>query len=110
MIQQARNRERVIIADRAYGAVNDWPEVLGEPIRLLAAILRDTPRLDGAACVDHDPEMWFADSKDHATIVAAKAICAGCPALAGCRDYARGNKRQQGILAGRRRREFDEAA
>lgn len=100
MIQQARNRERIIRADRAYGAVNDWPETLGEPIKLLATILRDTPRLDGAACVDEDPELFFPDSRDYAAQTKAARICNGCPVRDTCSTWATETNQRQGVWGG----------
>lgn len=39
-----------------------------------------------AACRDEDPELFFAWDEDD--IDAAKAICAGCPVIRPCLDYA----------------------
>ncbi len=33
----------IIRTDRAYGAVNDWPEMRGDEVKLLTAILRGVP-------------------------------------------------------------------
>ena len=50
-----------------------------------------------AACIGHDPEMFFADDKQ--TIAAAKAICAGCPARLLCHEDAETN-RDYGVRGG----------
>jgi WhiB family redox-sensing transcriptional regulator len=42
--------------------------------------------VEGAACRDADPELFFAGSGSAYT--EARAICAGCPVVAECRDYA----------------------
>lgn len=94
---------RIIKTDRAYGAVNDYPEALGDPVGLIAAILRGTPRLAGAACVGQDPSLWFPDSKDHAGITAAARICAGCPARVDCNTYAVRAGEPHGIWGGHER-------
>jgi hypothetical protein len=48
---------------------------------------------DRAACVEADPETFFPNgdngsAKNFVLIREAKAICATCPALPRCRDYA----------------------
>lgn len=78
----------IIRTDRAYGAVNDWPEMRGDEVKLLTAILRGVPRMDGAACVGEDPDLWFADKSDSRSRAKAQQICSGCPAKAGCESYA----------------------
>ena len=39
-----------------------------------------------AACRGADPELWFPDRGDHATITAALAVCAECPVRPECLD------------------------
>ena len=42
--------------------------------------------VDDAACSKEDPEMFFPERNSFAR--EAKAVCAGCPVLAQCADYA----------------------
>jgi WhiB family redox-sensing transcriptional regulator len=42
--------------------------------------------VDAAACADADPELFFPERNSYAR--EAKAICAECPVLEACRDYA----------------------
>lgn len=42
---------------------------------------------DRAACVGHDPELWFADT-DPAATHAAIAVCRTCPVMRQCRAHA----------------------
>ena len=46
----------------------------------------DRPATDysRAACLDHDPELWFPAPKDDDTRKVAKRICKGCPIRRGC--------------------------
>lgn len=92
----------IIRADRAYGAINGYPEVAGDPIGLIANILRDNPRLDNAACLDHDPDLWFADPSDKTARAQAERICAGCPARTACKDFADASGQEWGIWGGER--------
>lgn len=55
---------------------------------------------DQAACRDHDPEMWFADTtSEHDQIATgrAKRVCATCPSRKPCGDHALS---QPGAIAG----------
>lgn len=60
----------------------------------------DLPVLEGAACVGHDPELWF--RREHAD--EAAAICAGCPARAECDAYADAAPIKYGMWGGNARR------
>ena len=42
--------------------------------------------VDSAACSDADPELFFPERNSYAR--EAKAVCAGCPVVDACRDYA----------------------
>ena len=44
------------------------------------------PATPGALCTQADPEAWFPEKGGNNR--RAKAICAGCPVLAECREYA----------------------
>lgn len=37
-----------------------------------------------AACIGHDPELWFPGPGDSSRLEQARAICAGCPVRAEC--------------------------
>ncbi|HWL41813.1 MAG TPA: WhiB family transcriptional regulator [Ilumatobacter sp.] len=51
-----------------------------------------------AACRGTDPALFYAD--DHATIAAAKAVCAHCPVRAQCRDHAIAAGEELGVWGG----------
>ena len=72
-------------------------------LELLIEVLRDTPRLRGAACVDHRETFDAAADADPVAIEAAQAICASCPALDRCRawpDTVPPGQRAPGVTAG----------
>lgn len=82
--------------------------------------VREQRWMEQAACVGHDPELWFpSDGKgrppgngerpETERIKKAKAICAGCPVRNECLTFALENKEDHGIWAGvgrERRREL----
>jgi WhiB family redox-sensing transcriptional regulator len=81
-------------------------------VDLLAAILRDTPRLQGARCRTH-PEVFDAthpigrgacSTRHHVDArAAAVAVCQRCPALPACRAWLESlpaSQRPSGIVAG----------
>ncbi|WP_206615155.1 WhiB family transcriptional regulator [Rhodococcus spongiicola] len=56
-----------------------------------------------AACredLGHDPDWWFPNRDDQATINRAVSICHTCPVLAECRAFARSSGQEYGIWAG----------
>ena len=56
-----------------------------------------------AACRGTDPELFFPigrDDVDRPEIDAAKEICAGCPVLDDCLDYALATHQPDGIWGG----------
>ena len=68
----------------------------------------DTPRAehwsDTAACqlpenADHR-DVFFASTRDHVSIAAAKTICGGCPVLQECGEYALMHRIQHGVWGG----------
>ncbi|NKT86548.1 hypothetical protein GS836_23935 [Rhodococcus hoagii] len=72
----------------------------GDEVKLLTAILRGVPRLDGAACVGHpNPDLWFADTNDFPSRLEASRICAGCPVKAACESFAESSNQQHGSWA-----------
>ncbi|RDI13486.1 transcription factor WhiB [Rhodococcus sp. AG1013] len=54
---------------------------------------------DRAACLDHDPELWFADSRRPLDRERAKQICLSCPVIAQCGQWATESGQQHGIWA-----------
>ncbi len=44
----------------------------------------ETPDYSRAACIGHDPELWFPRPKDDYVRKVAKRICKGCPIRLGC--------------------------
>lgn len=56
--------------------------------------------LDGAACVDSDPDIFMPEGKNHIQITRqAKGVCSTCPLLENCLDYATRNN-EWGIWGG----------
>jgi WhiB family transcriptional regulator, redox-sensing transcriptional regulator len=56
-----------------------------------------------AACVGEDPELFYPVGEDGPAllqIAEAKAVCARCPVLAECRDFALGTGDDFGVLGG----------
>lgn len=57
-----------------------------------------TPWMADAACVDADPDLFFADHGRPAT--EAKQICGGCPVRVECLDFALAGRERFGIWGG----------
>lgn len=53
-----------------------------------------------AACLKHDPDLWFADAKDRRTRARATAVCYGCPVRATCLEWATATRQSYGIWGG----------
>lgn len=61
-----------------------------------------------AACQGTDPELFFPPGRDDratAQIAAAKAICASCPVVTECLEFALRHRVRDGIWGGRTDRE-----
>lgn len=60
---------------------------------------------DDAACRDHDPETWFpigeTGTGTKLQIKEAIAVCAGCPVIEACEQFAADTNQVEGIWAGR---------
>lgn len=54
--------------------------------------------MDRAACVGHDPELFFSLERDD--IRKAVRICDDCPVIANCRKYAKRHRIGSGVWAG----------
>lgn len=73
---------------------------------LLVSVLSGLPRLDGAACSgrwslfepqrDNEPRGDVIERHD-----AAEILCAACPALTACRDWAEDEPHDGSVVAGR---------
>ncbi|MGW4040436.1 WhiB family transcriptional regulator [Streptomyces sp. NPDC004778] len=59
---------------------------------------------DAALCRSHpDPEMWFPKGTDAVSMAnerEAKRVCAGCPALMACREWAIESRENSGVWGG----------
>jgi hypothetical protein len=92
------------MADPAGGYCTVWAGRSPEhpPYKLLAEILRDTPKLDGALCARFP---GLHDGEDHDKNRIAIAICQSCPVQAQCAAWLAGMTRHQrrhihGVWAG----------
>lgn len=67
------------------------------------AWLGSLPWMEHAACVGHDPELWFPDGhgRHDAETREARAICATCAVQAECLDLALVRGERYGIWGGR---------
>ena len=67
-------------------------------LKLTAAIAKHGDPI----CRTTDPDAWFPDSTEGSAKPArdARAMCAACPVMAQCRDYAIANKERHGIWGG----------
>lgn len=70
----------------------------------LAAVYGQSWRLD-AACRGVDSEVFFPARGDREAETAAKTICAQCPVIRECLDFALDNREPLGIWAGTSARE-----
>lgn len=72
-------------------------------VSLLAAVLRESPKLEDRACSVDTAEL-FDEADDPGTVEAALALCLTCPALDKCQSWYESlppSKRPEGICAGR---------
>ena len=61
---------------------------------------------EGAACKGIDnPEIFFPSPGDTEALKAAKALCADCPVVQDCLEYALNNNERYGIWGGKSTRE-----
>lgn len=75
---------------------------------LQAPVLEDLAWMEGALCVDHDPEYWFPPTgggRDPGSRMlvkarAAKAVCADCPVRTECLTYAFETDQRYGVWGG----------
>jgi hypothetical protein len=55
---------------------------------LLDGISADAPDWGGAACIGHDPDMWFQGDEDWNAYDEAFSVCEECPIWRECLDYS----------------------
>jgi Transcription factor WhiB len=65
---------------------------------LLAQIIGNTPKLDGASCTNGHRQVFLADKPD---IEACQLVCSRCPALQPCSAWAETQPQLEGVVAGR---------
>lgn len=66
---------------------------------LLSVLWNDTQWVVDALCAQTDPELFHPDQGSHGSR-AAKKVCAKCPVLQSCRDYALARPELTGIWGG----------
>ena len=86
------------------GNVGSFGHVRALPIPT-KPVRRDEAWMTDALCAETDPELFFADQGDGASVVAARAICAKCPVIADCLAYATPRPELIGIWGGTTSRE-----
>ena len=74
-------------------------------LKLTAAIAKHGDPI----CRTTDPDAWFPESGEGSSkpVRDAKAMCAACPVVRQCRDYAIANKERHGIWGGLDARQRD---
>lgn len=88
----------------ARGDVMNRPPREQGTVGLLAAILADTPRLDGALCVAARGRFWEAENGNRVRVRECIEICRRCPCLARCREVEmpyRERRNRSGVWAGK---------
>jgi WhiB family transcriptional regulator, redox-sensing transcriptional regulator len=58
----------------------------------------EQPWVEGALCAQTDPEVFF--PKDGGPIGRARRVCAACPVVADCLEYALANEEAFGVWGG----------
>lgn len=71
------------------------------PVALLAELLRDTPRLDGAVCATKRGHFMEAETGNRVRVDQCISICRRCPALEACRMWAATQPGLVGVVAGK---------
>ncbi len=70
-------------------------------VGLLAELLRDTPRLDGALCATRRGLFMEAETGNRVRVQQCISICRRCPALEACRVWAATQRDLVGVVAAR---------
>lgn len=80
------------------------PEALAAVLALThKAELEDLPPEDWreqSSCSQIDPELFYPDKENHLSPKTAKKVCAGCPVLDQCLDWALETREKHGIWGG----------
>lgn len=63
-------------------------------------LLRRIHEATNRPCLGVDTEVMFPNEADHAGITEAKTICARCPVLDVCREFAMATRQQWGVWGG----------
>jgi WhiB family redox-sensing transcriptional regulator len=66
----------------------------------LDGISRDSPDWTEAACIGHDPELWFYGDEDWNAYDEAFSVCEECPIWRECLDYAVSRGERWGMWGG----------
>lgn len=64
------------------------------------ALIRPQPWMKSAMCAQTDPDAFFPEASNSVSITRAKAICASCPVIGQCLDYALRNNEKEGVWGG----------
>lgn len=56
--------------------------------------------MDGAACKDYLPEVWFPDKPDRGRADAALQVCKTCPVQRQCAEFAKATGSRFGVWGG----------
>lgn len=72
---------------------------------LFSRIERQGDWPEQGACREVDPDLWFPEQGDRAANHAAKEICAWCPVMTECRQWALDSREPYGVWGGMSARE-----
>lgn len=70
-------------------------------VELVAAVLADAPKLDGALCATKRGHFIEAETGNRVRVEQCISICRRCPALEACRVWAATQRDLVGVVAGR---------
>ena len=79
-----------------------WPRGKPRPtgdVDLMAAILRGSPKLDGASCAQHPG--WFDSDADDDDTLRAIDVCTRCPVMRQCYAHAEAQECADGVYGGK---------
>lgn len=82
-----------------------FPGILSDAISEALRMFSILPRFESAACAETDPELFFVERGEKNNNSTAKKICAVCPSLSPCREYAMQNPALSGVWGGTTPRE-----
>lgn len=61
--------------------------------------------MEDGVCRSVDAELWFPDQGDNYSAKKARKVCAGCPVVGACLDYALRNNVRHGVWGGKTERQ-----